>query len=276
METPKTKIKNSKCIYALLECVLTQEVLSYMELISRDLPDTALAQKNSFGAKSEIAAPDDSSSQAASFSEPTDASLQARSEAEKISQPMKMQKSFDDPQITKKRQAFDAFNKASSFGASIGSKALNFAGFVGASLASLSYMFFNLKTVALILGLPSGALLYGAYRLKRKSLELNNSVVTNRDPVEVLQKASEDSLFLEKNLQQVKFALVQVRDMSDKKPEKQKAIDYLQTIHNKILARYQELEAINASDHELYTYKEFLSIYNNSFQQTKDEDEDFE
>lgn len=246
-----------------------------MELISRDLPDTALAKKNSFGAKSEIAVPDDTRSQAASFSEPIDASSEARSEAEKISQPITMQQSFDDPKITKRRKAFDAFNKASSFGASIGSKALNFAGFVGASLASLSYIFFSLKTVALILGLPSAALLYGAYRLKQKSSDLNKSVVTNRDPVEVLQKASDDSLFLEKNLQQVKFALVQVRDMSDKKPEKQKAINYLEIIHNKVLARYQELQAINATDHELYTYKEFLNIYKNSFQKTDVEDEDF-
>lgn len=168
-------------------------------------------------------------------------------------------KKVDD--IAKEEKTLTVLNSVVNFARKIGSKALNAGGFIGITMAALSYIMFNFRLVAAFFAVPSVGAFYIANTLKKSAKASEKELGILSDPTKVIQKAKNDSLFMEENFNKVTASMVKIGEMKDKDPKKQEALEDLKLVARKVASKRNEVKAIENTSHELFELNRFLEIY---------------
>jgi hypothetical protein len=116
------------------------------------------------------------------------------------------------------------------------------AGFVGASLSVASYFLFNLKSLAVVFGIPTGMAFFIAHTLA-KSVK-NNQATFATDPVKILHEAINKPELLEKDLNRVLYAVEQVKDMKDSDPMKSEGKRAIETLNDIVDTKLEQLKVL--------------------------------
>lgn len=139
------------------------------------------------------------------------------------------------------------------------------AGFVGASLSVASYFLFNLKSLALVFGLPTGMAFFIAHTLA-KSVK-NNQATFSTNPVEILNEAINKPNLLEKDLNRVLYAVEQIKDMKNSDPLKSEGKHAIETLNEIVDTKLEQLSRLeNEADADNLAleseYRRFKVAYN--------------
>jgi hypothetical protein len=139
------------------------------------------------------------------------------------------------------------------------------AGFVGASLSIASYFLFNLKSLALVFGIPTGMAFFIAHTLV-KSVK-NNQTTFSTNPVKILNEAVNKPDLLETDLNRVLYAVEHVKDMKNSDPLKPEGINAIETLNDIVDTRLEQLSLLeNEADADnlalVSEYNRFKVAYN--------------
>jgi hypothetical protein len=116
------------------------------------------------------------------------------------------------------------------------------AGFVGASLSVASYFLFNLKSLAVVFGIPTAMAFFIAHTLA-KSVK-NNQATFSTDPVKILHEAIKKPELLEKDLNRILYAVEQVKDMKDSDLIKSDGKRAIETLNDIVDTKLEQLKAL--------------------------------
>lgn len=143
----------------------------------------------------------------------------------------------------------------------IGAKALNFLGFGGMTLAAISYIGFRFKWLAAFFAAPSLGAFFIANSMKKAAQknELDTGMFT--DPATIIKAAKENSLYLEKNFNNIIRAMVRVGEMSDKNSQKSEILADLKILARTVGAKRQEIKSVDPTNNELFEIQKFMDIY---------------
>lgn len=182
-------------------------------------------------------------------------------ESRKIGEELGAQSIESAKPVDSEQKAIQALTGIANIGRKVGSKALNTTGFVGISVAALSYIMFRLKIVAAALAAPALGAFYIANNLKKSAKESEEKSGLISDPKEIIKHAKDDSTYLEKNFRKVVAAMVKVSEMNDKDPKKAVVLKDLRKVAKKVSAKRTELLKIDKSSNMLLKIKHFMDIY---------------
>ncbi len=146
----------------------------------------------------------------------------------------------------------------------LGSKVLNACGFVGATITAVLYFFFNSRIFSLITAVPTAMSFGTAFALKKSVKKNEGSKSILDDPLKILNKARNDSSFLEANFSKMVEAVVDISSLASDNPKKQQALEDLREIAEKVRIKKYELEQIDPNDqsnYEILDVNRFLDIY---------------
>jgi hypothetical protein len=164
-------------------------------------------------------------------------------------------------EIEKEEKTLTVLNSVVNFARKIGSKALNAGGFVGITMAALSYILFNFRLLSAFFAIPSVGAFFIANTLKKNAKASERELGILSDPTQLIKRAKNDSIFMEENFSKVTAAMVKIGEMKDKDPKKQEALKDLDQVARKIVSKRNEVKAIENTSHELFELNRFLEIY---------------
>lgn len=149
-------------------------------------------------------------------------------------------------------------NTASNFVKKNLSRSFKFAGFVGASFSIITYFLFNLKSLAVLFGIPAAMSFYIAHTLSKSAKKDTMELSTN--PHQILQNAINNPRVIETNLVPVLQATEQIKDMKDSDPKKVEGIQLIEDLNTIVDSKLMQLEGFEDQDsvalkHELERFK---------------------
>ena len=164
---------------------------------------------------------------------------------------------IDLPKIQELR-SLPVLNTATNFVKKNTGRLFKVGGFVGATLSVLTYFLFNLKSLAMLLGIPTAMAFYIAHSLG-KSAE-NDEVGFSTNPHEILQETINKPGLLETHLTLVLQAVEQIKDTKESAPKKQEGIRLIETLNAIVDSKLDQLAGFEDSrtvslKHELERFK---------------------
>jgi len=105
----------------------------------------------------------------------------------------------------------------------------NLGGFVGASLSIMTYFLFNLRSLAMLIGVPTAMAFYIAHNLRKSAKEDATDFSIN--PKTMLQETINNPGLLETNLNKVLQAMEQIKDMKNTDPKKTEGIELIEKLN---------------------------------------------
>lgn len=135
---------------------------------------------------------------------------------------------------------------------------LKLAGFMGAISSLVTYFLFNLKSLAILLGIPTGMAFYISHDLSQSIDKTAAEFSTN--PHEILRTTINKPGNLETNFVTVLQAVEQIKDMSDSDHNKQSGIELIEDLNLIVDSKLRQLEGFEdqnsvALKHELERFK---------------------
>lgn len=132
----------------------------------------------------------------------------------------------------------------------------NLGGFVGASLSIMTYFLFNLRSVAMLLGVPTAMAFYIAHNLNKSTKE--DAIGFSSDPKVMLGETINNPGLLETNLNRVLQAVEQIKDMKNSDPKKEEGIELIEKLNIIVDSKLMQIKDFEESiplQHELERFK---------------------
>lgn len=147
-------------------------------------------------------------------------------------------------------------NKISNSGKKLISLAFKVAGFAGASLSIMTYFIFNLRSVAMLLGVPTAMAFFIAHVAGKSAKD--DTVGFSNNPNEMLNETINNPGLLETNLNRVLQAVEQIKDMKDSDPQKKDGIELVEKLNIIVDSKLMQIKGFEESiplQHELERFK---------------------
>lgn len=153
-------------------------------------------------------------------------------------------------------KSLPVLNTAANFLKKNTARLFNLGGFVGASLSIMTYFLFNLRSVAMLLGVPTAMAFYIAHNLGKSAKEDSAGFTTN--PKEMLRETIDNPGLLETNLNRVLQAVEQIKDMKNSDPKKEEGIELIEKLNMIVDSKLMQIKDFDESiplQHELERFK---------------------